>query len=255
MTLPIIPTQSHNFVLSNNKTIKLRPFSVSEQKIILHAVEMKDPDLINNAVEDLLNGCVLGDLDINTVPIFDIERLIVKLRSISISEISDLQYTCRNIVNDKVLNKEQILMLPDAKPILGEGECDTKIPVKINLNVIELNKSNQDDVIMFTDTIGVRMVNLSFGKYKLLGTDNNDVIDLICACVDVVIHGDDIIYRKEIKSSELKLWIDELSVTDYNSLVSWVNNLPTLRHEFNITCPSCKTTEHIILEGLESFLG
>ena len=49
---------------STNKEIKVRPFLVKEEKIMLIAVESQDPKQIATAVIDTVKSCIMTDVDI-----------------------------------------------------------------------------------------------------------------------------------------------------------------------------------------------
>mgnify|MGYP003339616446 CR=1 FL=1 len=59
--VPIYETK----LVSNGKTIRYRPFLVKEQKIFLMAAESDDPQDTVNAIKQVINNCVLDEIDVD----------------------------------------------------------------------------------------------------------------------------------------------------------------------------------------------
>ena len=96
MALPKITTSQHELQLpSTGKTIKYRPFLVKEEKILIIALESKDPKQITNAVKQVLKECVITrGVKIEELSSFDIEYLFLNVRGKSVGETIDLIVTC-----------------------------------------------------------------------------------------------------------------------------------------------------------------
>lgn len=256
--LPKVASQQYPLALtSGHPDIKLRPFTISEQKILLHALEMGDNELILSAIDQLITQCSNGEADIEKLSVLDVEQIVVKMRSISVSNISELVYICQNEVDNKLLNIEQINYNPEAKEIFGAGVCEARIPANIDLSAIKVKENKRDKVIKLTEDIAIKMKDLSYSDYKRVGklSDETESASLNLACqVDLVIHKDNLITRDDITEVELLEWLAELIGSDYNKLQSWCNAAPQLEHSFLLTCPDCGKEEVIVLNGLNDFL-
>ena len=68
---------------SNGKKVKIRPFTVKEEKILLVAQESDEPAAEMLAIKQILTNCII-DADIEELPVFDMEFLLLKLRSVSV---------------------------------------------------------------------------------------------------------------------------------------------------------------------------
>ena len=66
---------------SNKKSVKFRPFTVKEEKLLLLASESEEPKFINDTITQVLNNCFIDDIDIGILATFDVEYLFLKLRS------------------------------------------------------------------------------------------------------------------------------------------------------------------------------
>ena len=73
MPLPNIVTPEFTTTLPSTKQpIKFRPFLVKEEKVLLMAQEGKDKDEIQRAVVNVLQNCIQDEIDISSLPLFDI---------------------------------------------------------------------------------------------------------------------------------------------------------------------------------------
>ena len=93
MALPKLNTPTYELVLpSSGEKIKYRPFLVREQKVLLMAQESEDDDQIANAMGDIVRTCTFDKVDPDTAPMFDIEYLLLQIRSRKGEIISRLFY-------------------------------------------------------------------------------------------------------------------------------------------------------------------
>lgn len=260
MALPSLATPKFDLTLpSSGKVVKIRPFLVKEQKLVLHAIEMNDPNQLNNALDDVLKSCTFGELDIDELPVYDVEYLIMQIRARSVGDVVEINYVCKNHVTDKLMNAEQIKYNPDAKEIRGEGECETRIPLKINIAGLECSSKGErpDNRIMFTDEIGVVMRDLPYGAYKQLSKDTTTSeasLKAIAACIDMVINGEEIFSRGDFTEEEMVAWLEELVGDDFDKLDEYIKSMPTMHVTMPLVCPSCGAKETVELEGLDDFL-
>jgi len=84
MALPKIDLPIYELRLpSNDKIVKFRPFTVKEEKILLTAQEAKDSTQMMNAVNQIVNNCLI-DFDAEDLAVFDLEYILINLRSKSV---------------------------------------------------------------------------------------------------------------------------------------------------------------------------
>ena len=98
MALPTIAVPEYTLILpSTGKELKYRPFLVKEEKILLIAMESEDDKHIANAIKNIVNNCVFTELDVNNMPMFDLEYIFLQLRGKSKGEKIDLKYEIYNL--------------------------------------------------------------------------------------------------------------------------------------------------------------
>ena len=94
MGLPKIAVPEYSLKLpSSGKEIKYRPFLVKEEKLLLLAMESEDEQQIITATRNVLQNCIFDKLDVDEMPIFDIEYIFLWLRGKAKGEKLELKYS------------------------------------------------------------------------------------------------------------------------------------------------------------------
>jgi hypothetical protein len=103
MPLPKIDTPIYDLVLPlSKKEIRFRPFLVKEQKNLLMAMESNDKESVEKNVKQVLINCtVTEDVDIEKLPVVDVEYYFLNLRARSVGEVIENRYRCDNEVNSE----------------------------------------------------------------------------------------------------------------------------------------------------------
>ncbi len=124
MALPKLDVPTYEIELPiSKKIIKYRPFLVKEQKNLLMALESNESSTIQQNVRDILNNCTLTEgINIDKLPIIDVEYYFINLRSKSVGEIVETRYRCNNEVEEKVCGNimEASVNLQNIKPYREE---------------------------------------------------------------------------------------------------------------------------------------
>jgi hypothetical protein len=135
MALPKLDVPQYEIELPiSKKKIKYRPFLVKEQRNLLMAIESSESITIQQNIRDILNNCTITEgIDIDSLPIIDIEYYFLNLRARSVGEVVNLKYTCNNEVTGEDGEKKKCggtvkfdLNLLEVKPTVDEGH-DKKI--------------------------------------------------------------------------------------------------------------------------------
>jgi hypothetical protein len=79
-------------LFSTGKKVKFRPFTVKEEKILLIAQEANDIDQTLLAIRQIISNCVY-DVDVETLPMFDMEYLMLQLRAKSVNNMITFNMT------------------------------------------------------------------------------------------------------------------------------------------------------------------
>lgn len=211
---------------SNNKTIKIRPMLVKEEKILLMAKSGGDPRDALAAVKQVVNNCILDEkINVDNLTTFDIEYLFLKIRAYSISNVSKVAYI--DAEDDETYEFEVNL-----------DNVIVKFPEDVEKNI----KVNDDITVVMKYAPASLMTDEDFTK-----TDVNKYFDMLIAyCVDKIYEGDEEFDLKDISKEELQKYIEEqFDPVSYDNMRKFVVNMPRLHYEINYT--NSKGTERKIL--------
>lgn len=236
MALPkqILPTYSTELP-STGKPIKFKPFQVREEKALLLAQQSDDKGIMADTLKDVVKHCIVDELDIESLAMFDLEYLLLQIRAKSIGEIVALIFSC-DICND-----------PKAK-------------VKINFDLTEL-KVNKDpnhtnNIKLFDDTgVVLKYPDVSaISKFDRIEDDDiNGIFDLIISSIDYVYSDNEFFYAKDQTRQELHEFINNLTQVQFKELVNFFETMPKLRQDVKYTCPVCNKEHNKYIEGIDSF--
>ena len=95
MTLPKINAPEYRLrVPSTDEEITYRPFLVKEEKLLLIAQETGTDKATYDAIKQIVNNCCSNDLDIEKMPLFDLEYIFLNIRAKSVGEVTKLKVKC-----------------------------------------------------------------------------------------------------------------------------------------------------------------
>ena len=241
MALPKIdvPTYELELPVSQIK-IKYRPFLVKEQRNLLMAIESDESKSIQNAIKDILYNCTLTEgIDIDSLPIVDVEYYFINLRAKSVGEVVESSYRCNNQVDGK--------------------ECGNIMEKDINLLNIKVSQENPvNPEIQLTDTITIK---LKYPEFKLVGesldiSDQNEItFNMIANSIEYIYDGQQFYYAHEAQPGEMLQFVEGMNQEQFSKIEEFFNNLPKLHKKIEMTCSKCGFHHTINVEGLESFFG
>jgi hypothetical protein len=241
MALPKIDVPTYEIELPVSKTkIKYRPFLVKEQRNLLMAIESSESTTIQQNIKDILYNCTLTEgVDLEKLPIIDVEYYFINLRAKSVGEVVESRYRCNNEVNDIECGN------------IMEKDVDlTQIKVKMN-----------DDIspeIQLTPNISIKLKYPEFGivKDSLRYENINDVtFNMIAQSIEYIYDGQQFYYATESTPEELIEFVEGLNQEQFGKIENFFNNLPKLKETLDIKCSKCGFQHKIEVEGLESFFG
>jgi T4 bacteriophage base plate protein len=244
MALPKIDVPIYDLELPlSKKKVRYRPFLVKEQRNLMMALESDDTKSIESNIKQVLNNCTIaGDIDLDKLPIVDVEYYFIHLRAKSVGEISENRYRCNNEVPDK-----------DG----GTKECGTINDVSVNLTDIEVKKNDDiKDTIQLTDTIMMKMKYPNFNiLQRMSATENvNDfAFEMIVDSIDYIHDGEQFYHSHESTREELTDFVESLNTKQFSKLEEFFNNLPKLQKIVEFNCKNCGFHHKLEVEGLENF--
>lgn len=245
MPLPKLDVPTYEIeLISSKKKIKFRPFLVKEQKLFLMANESEDVKETVNVIRQVIKNCVLTEIDVDSLPMFDLEYLFLNMRGRSVSEVVNLKYKCNNTVKDKDSGEEKA--------------CGMINDVKINLlEIVPKEQENHKTKIQLTDTVGIVMKYPTFEvSQKVVGkTESEIVMEMIYNCVDYIYDKENVYHTKDISRQELIDFVDSLQQKEMEKIQKFFDTMPKMAKEVGYDCSKCGYHEDITVEGLQNFFA
>jgi hypothetical protein len=246
MALPKIDVPTYDITLPvSKKTLRYRPFLVKEQRNLLMAMESSDSGSVHSAIRDILYNCTLTEgVDIEKLPIVDVEYYFINLRAKSVGEVVDSKYRCNNTVTGKD----------------GElKECNNLMDSELNLLdvKVEMNEDISSE-IQITDTLILKMKYPEFSIVKdsvNITNDTDIAFNMLAQSVEYIYDGDQFYYGNETPVEEMVEFLEMLSQEQFSKIEEFFNNQPKLKSKVEMTCTKCGFHHIIPVEGLESFFG
>lgn len=240
MPIPKIDLPTYKLRLESlGKEITFRPFVVKEEKILMMALESQEYQTSLAAIKQILNNCILDEVDIESLPIFEIEYLFLNLRARSIGEKVTMEYICENVIEE-------------------DRRCKGQMRLDVDLLQVALEHKGVDSTIKLTKDVGIKLKYPTVEISKTLAQkfDKDDApIEILRQCTDYVFDAQQVYKIEEMQSEEFKQFIDNLTGEQYNKIKTFFLNMPTLRYKSDLVCRKCGKNHTIRLEGLLDFFA
>lgn len=255
-TFPKIDTPTYTLRLPISKAdIVFRPYLTKEEKLLLMAVESKDPKTVIDAIRQIAINCIVSPagLDVDTLPMVDLEYLFLNLRAKSKGELLDAKFSCKATVPK------------DDDP---EAVCGNIITLAVRVDELKVQiPEGYADVIPITEKIGVKMRLPRYKDAAAAGalmaaattaptsdeTTFNDSLKLVMSCIESVYDNDQIYPVTPENFKELEVFIESLTTTQYTKLEDYINSMPAIDYTFDVKCSKCGYDHHIAYKDIASF--
>ena len=195
------------------------------------AQESGEDAQIEKVFAQIINDCVIDNVDPYAMPMFDVEYIFLRIRGKSVGEKVKLNLLC-----------------PDDE--------ETRVNVEVNLEEVDVQmQKDHTNIVELSSDITVVM------KYPCLKdmTGFNDegevknLFEMIKRCVHEVRQGDTIYNRVDISDKELDEFIDSMSSGNFEDITNFFSTMPKLIHVVEVKNPKTKKMSEIPIEGLQSF--
>jgi hypothetical protein len=221
---------------SDKREVKFVPFTVKQEKILLMAIESKTMSSIIDAIIDVVNQCVISDdINVDKLPYFDIEYLMLQIRSKSVSEIVSVSLKHRD-----------------------DSECKHSTKIDVNISNINIDPKQISDGIFNVDQRykmkfnypSVHDINKIYHDQQQ-ETDVQKFIDLIVKSLQCVFTDDEVFDTFDY--NEAYDFIMQLSKQQFDQVVEFITNRPQLEASITYNCEKCKQEETVVVRGIENF--
>jgi hypothetical protein len=229
-------------LLSTGEKIKFRPFTVKEEKLFLMASESSDTKTIIDATKQVINNCVLSEINVDEIPIFDIEQIFLQLRAKSIGEVVNLRYRCNNKIFDQETKEEK--------------SCNAVVEIDVKIDdILPKTENKENKKIEITENMGVvlKYPNLKVFENYDEEDETKTIMETIVNCIDYVYDKENVYHAKDSTKEELIEFVESMQTKDLEKFKDFFDNVPKIQKNINFKCPKCNYTEEVLVEGLESF--
>lgn len=223
--IPKISVPTYELTIpSSGKKIKVRPFLVKEEKLLLTALESGEEQDIINTTKQIVQQCILDDdVNVEKMPFFDVDYLFIALRAKSVGEFIEIKFKCEHVVDGEL--------------------CGAVFPAQIDASKVEVKHwHNEPNEVLLPDQVKVVLKYPSYTQMKIILDDDNDItkkIRLIVACIDSIHERDNIITLKDTTPAELTQFIEGLTQDHFSKFEKWVDYLPSFILKSEATCSKC----------------
>ena len=236
MALPIIEKPRYELTLpSSDVQVQFRPFVVKEEKILLMAMETKDNNEIVNATKDILKACTFEKLDIESLPMFDIEYLLLQIRSKSVGEVANFKVIC-----------------PDDKQTAADVELDlSTVQVQVDddhSNKVVIDEERKLGLVLNYPSLGITKAGFDVNKENV-----ETMFNVVASCIDHIYEGDKTYPAKDSTKKELVEFLEGLSQKAFLKIKKFFDTMPQLRHEVEVTNPKTGIVSKVTFKGLQDF--
>jgi len=215
---------------STGQTVTFRPFLVKEEKILLIAQQSGNDTEIIRSIKQILNNCIQDHIDIDSLAVFDLEYLFLKLRSKSVNNVVKLSY--RDTQDDQIYNFE-----------IDLDTIEVQMPESVN-SKIEINKN-----------VGMTMKYPTADITDKMGEFENEVqlmTFFIVNCIDTIYDEDTVYPATDYSEEEITEFLDSLDVATFDKIRNFFESIPKLYYKIEYE-NSLKNNREIELTNLKDF--
>ena len=219
---------------SLKQEVRVRPFVVKEEKILLIAMESKDPKQIAHAIIDTIRSCVEDEFDTNKLTSYDVEYLFTQIRGKSVGEKSTVLVPC-----------------PD---------CEKENEVTVNINELKIQGEIPNSKIKISDTITIEMKPPSYlqiAENEKIMSENSTTMDrifgLLISSIDAVLTEEERFSFRDATHQEATEFLESMSQEQFAKVRKYMEEQPSLKHDIEYDCVGCQKHQKLTLEGMQDF--
>jgi hypothetical protein len=215
---------------STKQVVRYRSFTVAEEKLLLIAKESSELSDIINVYKQIINNCIVDEIDVDTLAYFDLEYIFLMLRSKSVSNIVEIQVT---------------------------DDDGSKYQVDLNLDEVKVKEQTVNKLIEIDDSIKVMMIYPSYESLLSLQSNSEDsslMLKIVRDCISQIYEGEDVYETSNYTTSEMDEFVMSLRSKDLLKIQGFFEDLPRVYADIKYTNRDGIEKE-IRLEGMQSFFA
>lgn len=231
MTLPKIDLPIYEMELpSTGETVKYRPFTVKEEKILLVAQASKDSTQEMVASKQIVNNCLI-DYDVMKLAMFDLELILLTLRSKSVDNLIEMQIT--------------------------DPDTDETVDISIDLMDTEVIKNDKhSNKVKINDDYTLILKYPSIDEYiRITEMDEDDPLvsyQIMVSCLDKVASEDEVYEFSKYSQKEIDQFMEDVTTPVVDGIRLFFETMPKIRHTKTYKNKN-GDTKNFVIEGMRSF--
>lgn len=231
MSLPKINYPLFDVVVpSTQQKIKMRPFLVKEEKLLLMAQTSGDPRDVVLAIKQVVNNCIVDQVDIDKLATFDLEYLFVRLRAKSVN------------------NKIEILY--------RDSDDEEQYKVEVDLDAVEMRTSPEHDPnVKINEEMGIVLRYPKTDMMKAVEGVTSEIdlyFEVVKYCIDKIYDSETVQNADECTEEELNDFVQSLDVNTFKKIQQFLESMPKLYCEAAYKDKAGKEKK-IVLQNLNDF--
>jgi hypothetical protein len=230
MPLPKIDQPLFSLVIpSTQKKVKYRPFTVKEEKILLIAQESKEEDQILDSVMQVIQNCVQDDINVEELAMFDLEYILVQLRSKSVS----------NLIEFKI----------------DDNGSTYGLSMDLNEMSVDFQQNHSKNIIIGDNATLVMKYPTIKELWSYMKSNNDDTESLfkvLVSCVDMVVYNDEVYKMKDQTEKERMEFIESLSSKSMSDVKNFFETMPAVKHDIPYKTKDGEEKK-FTLKGMDAF--
>jgi len=209
--------------------VKFRPFLVKEEKVLLVALQSGNPNQVIESVRNMVLACTDNMLDTKKICAADANHAMLQIRAKSVGE--------------------------ELKPTVKCSSCEGKTPIKLNIDKIQntVIREEKNPNIKINDDVSLVMRYPSIHDLDVTKDEASMLFEMAYSCIDKVVYKDEVYDRGSVNEDDIDLFIETLLPEQFKQIVQYLESAPSIKYEFDFTCPNCKNKVHIKLENITDF--
>lgn len=231
MALPKIELPIFECTLpSTEERVKYRPFTVKEEKILLVAQEADSSEQEMIAARQVVNNCLI-DKDISEISMFDLEYMLLILRSRSID--NKISFTIKDTDTLEVIDLEV-----DIDDINIQRDPNHTKEIQINEEYTLFLKYPSLD----------EFINIS----EMNPEDPLVNYYIMISCLDYIASEDEIHHFKDYSRNDVDAFMEDVSGDVVQKIQNFFSTMPKVRHEIKYKNKE-GTEKTFLIEGSRTF--
>lgn len=231
MGLPQIDTPTFKVKIDSlGKNYKFRPFLVKEEKLLVMAGESSDNSDMLHAAQQVITNCSFGKVNGEKLPMFEVQKLFLTLRSQSVGNMIELQAKC--------------------------GDCEASNDVILDIDEVDIIRDeNHSSTVKLTDSLVAEMQYPTVDEVAALATAEEEVDIYVVAANNIVTiyNEDETIDFQTSPPDERMEWIENLPPKSFGEIKNFFETMPQLYHTIEFKCKQCKKDNYLTIDGYQNF--